>query len=107
MLAARVPDLQPRLLSQLVGFVQALRREAIRKPPSVAESMDWARTLLLLHADVLDATLVQDTLNVLLKREADIQAVQPRLSTLLAEALAAPVAAVEGLAPPAAAVGPA
>lgn len=97
-LAARVPDLQPRLLAQLVGFVQALRREAIRKPPSVAESMDWARTLLLLHADALDGTLVQDTLNVLLKREADIQAVQPRLSALLAEALAAPVPAAESAA---------
>jgi MoxR-like ATPase len=90
-LSARVPDIGDRLLAQLVGFVQALRREAIRKPPSIAESMDWARTLLLLHAHVLDNTLVQDTLNVLLKREADIQAVQPRLAALLQEALAAPV----------------
>jgi hypothetical protein len=73
----------------MVAFVQALRREAIRKPPSVAESMDWARTLMLLHADSLEPALLQDTLNVLLKREADIQVVQPRLGSLLAEAQAA------------------
>jgi len=88
-LQSRVPGLQQRLLAQMVAFVQALRREAIRKPPSVAESMDWARTLMLLHADSLEPALLQDTLNVLLKREADIQVVQPRLAVLLAEARSA------------------
>ena len=96
-LQARVPGLNERLLAQLIHFVQALRHETIRKPPSIAESMDWARTMLLLHADALDSQLVHDTLNVLLKREADIQAVRPRLSSLVQEALAADAgAAVSG-----------
>ena len=86
-LQARVPELHGQLLTQLVAFVQGLRHENIRKPPSMAESMDWARTLMLMHAEQLDETLVQDTLNVLLKREADIQMVRPRLATLTQAAL--------------------
>lgn len=81
-LQARVPGISGLLLRQLVAFVQLLRLQNIRKPPSIAESVDWARTLLLLHAGVLDETLVRDTLNVLLKRETDIQEVQGALGQL-------------------------
>ena len=88
-LRARVPQLNEKLLRQLVSFVQALRQENIRKPPSIAESVDWARTLLLLHAPALDETLVSDTLNVLLKRETDITEVQGNLGKLTQAALAA------------------
>ena len=84
-LRARVPGINDRLLEKLVAFVQALRTENIRKPPSIAESVDWARTLLLMHADSLDEALVQDTLNVLLKRETDIRAILPRMNALLIE----------------------
>ena len=55
----------------------------------MAESVDWARTLLLLHADVLDEALVRDTLNVLLKRETDIQEVQNNLGQLAQAAVQA------------------
>ena len=89
-LRARVPAIAERLLGQLVAFVQALRAENIRKPPSIAESVDWARTLLLLHAPALDETLVRDTLNVLLKRESDIREVQGALGKLTLAALAQP-----------------
>ena len=87
-LRARVPGISEQLLRQLVAFVQGLRSENIRKPPSVAESVDWARTLLLLHATVLDETLVRETLNVLLKRETDIGEVQARLGPMTQAALA-------------------
>jgi len=87
-LRARVPDIAERLLGQLVSFVQTLRDENIRKPPSISESVDWARTLLLLHAQVLDESLVRDTLNVLLKRESDIQEMQGRLAALTQAAVA-------------------
>jgi MoxR-like ATPase len=86
-LRARVPDIAELLLGQLVSFVQSLRDENIRKPPSIAESVDWARTLLLLHAPMLDESLVRDTLNVLLKRESDIQEMQGRLTALTQAAL--------------------
>lgn len=88
-LRARVPHINEKLLKQLVSFVQALRQENIRKPPSIAESVDWARTLLLLHAPALDETMVKETLNVLLKRETDITEVQANLGKLTQAALAA------------------
>jgi len=81
-LRARVPAIAEDLLGQLVAFVQSLRVANIRKPPSIAESVDWARTLLLMHAAVLDESLVRDTLNVLLKRETDIQEVQGLLAKM-------------------------
>ncbi|ARU06486.1 ATPase [Comamonas serinivorans] len=88
-LRARVPGIQDQLLAQLVAFVQALRADNIRKPPSIAESVDWARTLLLLHASVLDEALVRDTLGVLLKRETDVREVDDRLAQMTQAALAA------------------
>jgi hypothetical protein len=63
-----------------------LRVQNIRKPPSMAESVDWARTLVLLHADALDEALVRDTLNVLLKRDGDLEAVRQQLPALVREA---------------------
>ena len=46
----------------------------LRKLPSVSETLDWARALLLLHANHLEVDLVRDTLNVLLKFEQDMDA---------------------------------
>ena len=88
-LRARLPDIAETLLLQLVSFVQALRAGNIRKPPSIAESVDWARTLMLLHAPALNVDLVRDTLNVLLKRETDITEVQDSIGPLTRQALAA------------------
>lgn len=88
-LRARVPQINDQLRGQLVAFVQSLRNENIRKPPSMAETVDWARTVVLLHAPLLDESLVRDTLSVLLKRESDIQEVQGRLGALTQAALAA------------------
>lgn len=92
-LRARVPGIQDVLLAQLVAFVQALRADNIRKPPSIAESVDWARTLLLMHASVLDEAMVRDTLGVLLKRETDVREVAGRLGQMTQAALAAPAVA--------------
>lgn len=83
---ARVPDVEEKLLGQLVGFVQGLRELDIKKKPSISETVDWARTLLLLHANALDEAFVRDTLNVLLKHESDIAAVQPELNKLVRSA---------------------
>ena len=89
-LRARVPGLPEALLAQLVAFIQLLRVQNIRKPPSMAESVDWARTLVLLHATALDETLVRDTLNVLLKRESDIVELQDRIPALARAAVIEP-----------------
>lgn len=81
--ASRVPDIETTLTKELVGFVQALRSIDLRKAPSISETVDWARALVLLHADSLDPALVRDTLNVILKFEQDIAAVEPQIVELL------------------------
>ena len=64
---ARVPEIPPALERELVAFIQALREKDLKKVPAISETIDWARTLLLLNAEQLDSQLVQDTLNVILK----------------------------------------
>jgi MoxR-like ATPase len=81
--ATRVPDIETTLTRELVGFVQTLRTLDLRKAPSISETVDWARALVLLHADSLDAGLVRETLNVILKFEQDINAVEPQIVELL------------------------
>lgn len=71
----RLPQVEAQLLRQIVSFVQQLRAMDLRKLPSVSETLDWARALLLLHASHLDVDIVRDTLNVLLKFEQDMDAV--------------------------------
>lgn len=83
--AARVPDIEARLRRQLVHFVQSLRDIDLKKLPSISETIDWARALVLLHADQLDAPLVRETLNVLLKFEDDIAAAKPKVNELVAK----------------------
>ena len=81
-IASRVPGIEAKLLRQLVSFVQQLRVLDLKKVPSVSETIDWARVLVLLHAGVLEVDLVRDTLNVLLKFEADIEIAGKQLATL-------------------------
>jgi MoxR-like ATPase len=85
---SQVPEVTDSLRAQMVRFIQELRLLDLKKPPAVSESIDWARTLLLLHAHTLDETLVRSTLNVLLKFEDDIQSVNETLLTLLGKARA-------------------
>ncbi|MEO8811411.1 MAG: MoxR family ATPase [Caulobacteraceae bacterium] len=82
--ASRVPGIDAALRSQLVRFVQSVRTMDLRKLPSISETVDWARALVLLHAHVLDAALVRETLNVLLKYEPDILAAETRIGEFLA-----------------------
>lgn len=83
---ARVPEVEENLRKQLVGFVQGLRELELKKHPSVSETIDWARTLVLLHAKSLDAELVRTTLNVLLKFQDDIENVDGELNALISQA---------------------
>ncbi|MFI4935409.1 MAG: AAA family ATPase [Caulobacterales bacterium] len=84
--ATRVPGVEAHLTRELVAFVQTLRGLDLRKLPSISETVDWARVLVLLHAKALDADLVRDTLNVLLKYEQDIVAVEPKINDFLGRA---------------------
>jgi MoxR-like ATPase len=81
-IASRVPGIDVSLLKQLVSFAQQLRALDLKKVPSVSETIDWAKVMLLLHTTVLDVDLVRDTLNVLLKFEADIEVAGKQLAGL-------------------------
>jgi MoxR-like ATPase len=67
-----VPDLAGRLVAEIAELVALLRKADLKKPPSIAESLDWARTLLTLGATDLSDDLIRQTLSVLLKYERDI-----------------------------------
>ena len=69
----RVPQLNAKLAQQAVEVVQSLRTMELKKSPSVAETIDWARALVMLNADSLDRTTLENTLTVLLKHESDVQ----------------------------------
>jgi MoxR-like ATPase len=69
---AKVPGVGKKLSEQVVGFVQALRKQDLFKSPGVAETLDWATALSELDAVALDPAQVSDTLGVLLKYQDDI-----------------------------------
>ncbi|WP_375003530.1 AAA family ATPase [Aeromicrobium sp. CTD01-1L150] len=69
----KVPELDASLADSVVRVVNALRALPLRKAPSVSETIDWARTLLALGADVLDDEVVSDSLGVILKHADDAQ----------------------------------
>lgn len=79
----RVPGIPVILQEQVVDFVQRLRRLKLKKAPSITESIDWARTLLLLGREDIDAGVVRETLNVLLKYEEDIRRAEDELPELV------------------------
>ncbi len=68
---SQVPDLDDRLATQLVQMVARLREMELKKAPSIAESVDWARTLIALEVDDLDEKAVDATLGVVLKHASD------------------------------------
>ena len=82
---ARVPEIPPELKRQLVQFIQELRQLDLKKLPAISETIDWARTLVLLHAESLEPKMVKDTLNVILKFQEDIENVSGEVNALTAK----------------------
>lgn len=80
---AQVPGISSTLRDQLVAFVHDLRELELRKLPAVSETIDWARTLLLLNSENLDSETVRQTLNVIMKHEDDAERVKRALPELL------------------------
>jgi MoxR-like ATPase len=69
----KVPDLNPQLAKQAVELVQRLRGMELKKYPSVSETLDWARALVMLNAQSIDDKVLDNTLTILLKYEQDVQ----------------------------------
>jgi MoxR-like ATPase len=69
---SRVPEAPEQLADQLVRIVRSLRQLELKKPPSISETLDWARTLLELGFDTIDEEVAKGTMNVLLKYQQDV-----------------------------------
>ena len=87
----KVPEVSERLAQTVVAAVQRIRGLELRKAPSISESLDWARSLVILNADALDPELVESTLTMLVKHEKDIERVKGALDKVLADAGARPM----------------
>jgi MoxR-like ATPase len=79
----RVPEAQQRLAEAVVQVVQRVRQLDLKKRPSVSETLDWVRALTVLNAQELDQKIVEETLNLILKYEGDIDRAREKLPQLL------------------------
>jgi len=89
----KVPGIQEALAEEVVSAVQRIRALDLKKTPSISETLDWARALVLLNVEALDETLVNETLSLILKYEGDIKKAQEELKRFLRDKTAAPVPA--------------
>jgi hypothetical protein len=80
------PDLAETVARKLVEVVHRVRELDLKKPPSIAESIDWARALLLLGADDIDAETFRETMSVIVKHRTDLDTVAERVGVQLAGA---------------------
>ncbi len=77
------PELDEGLARRLVEIVHMIRQLDLKKPPSIAESIDWARTLLLIGADDIDRETFKSSMSILVKHRSDIDLVAERVSVKL------------------------
>jgi MoxR-like ATPase len=81
----KVPEASERLAGQVVAAVHRIRAMELRKAPSISESLDWVRSLVILNADRLDPALVESTLTLVVKHERDFERVKASLDKVLAD----------------------
>jgi MoxR-like ATPase len=79
------PDLSETVARKLVDLIQQVRALDLKKPPSIAESIDWARALLLLGADDIDADVFRDTMSIIVKHRTDLDTVAERVGIKLSD----------------------
>ena len=83
---ARVPEAAETLARSVVAAVAKLRTLDLKKPPSISETLDWVRALAVLNAERLDPALLDETLNLVLKYEADVARARERRADVAAAA---------------------
>jgi MoxR-like ATPase len=89
------PELSETVARKLVEIIAMVRELDLKKPPSIAESIDWARTLLLLGADDIDADVFKETMSVIVKHRTDLDTVAERVGVRLTGLARGPIAAAE------------
>jgi MoxR-like ATPase len=77
------PELDAQVARKLVEVIHRVRELDLKKPPSIAESIDWARTLVLLGASDIDQDTFQQTMSVILKHRTDLDTVAARVGVML------------------------
>jgi MoxR-like ATPase len=80
------PEIDEKLARRLVEVVHMVRQLDLKKPPSIAESIDWARTLLLMGAEDIDRETFEKSISILVKHRTDIDVVSERVGVKLGEA---------------------
>jgi MoxR-like ATPase len=81
------PDLDDRMARKLVEVVHMVRALDLKKPPSIAESIDWARALMLLGAEDVDASVLEKTMSIIVKHRTDLDLVAERVGVKLSDGL--------------------
>ena len=82
-----VPDLPDALARKLIEIVHMVRGLDLKKPPSIAESIDWARALMLLGAADIDQSLFERTMSIIVKHRTDLDVVAERVGVRLEDGL--------------------
>src|SRR5438105_4459897 len=77
------PDLDEKVARKLVEIIHRVRELDLKKPPSIAESIDWARALLLLGAEDVDADVFRETMSIIVKHRTDLDTVAERVGVQL------------------------
>jgi MoxR-like ATPase len=78
-LLLKLPDLKPQLAQKIAQVVRRIRRLDLKKSPSIAESIDWAQSLIWLGKDDLDVETMLQTLNTLVKYHEDMEKLERML----------------------------
>ncbi|HET9296016.1 MAG TPA: MoxR family ATPase [Candidatus Binatia bacterium] len=81
----KVPGIDQQLTENVIQLIQRVRKLDLKKTPSISETLDWVKALTLLNVKALDDELVNETLSILVKYEADIRKAQQELQSYLAE----------------------
>jgi len=81
------PELDEGMARKLVEIVQMVRQLDLKKPPSIAESIDWARALLLLGAEDVDGDLLKKTMSIIVKHRTDLDLVAERVGVKLSDGI--------------------
>jgi MoxR-like ATPase len=95
----KVPEAHQRLIEDVVAMVHAIRALDLKKQPSISETLDWARALVVMNVENLDDELVKDTLSTILKYEGDLRKAEKELQVYLQKKKAETAAASSPEAP--------
>jgi MoxR-like ATPase len=79
----KIPQIKNRLTGQLIDAIHKIRDLDLKKKPCVSETLDWAQSLIALQIEDLSPEVVRDTLNVILKYQADVHQVKEKLNQII------------------------